>query len=473
MHMRLQRGQALILIALAFLGLVAFIGLTVDAGILFIQIGHLRRAVDAAGLAAASQYLSTTTEPQLIATMKEFLELNGIDPEAASLDPKVCNLSPPSLPQFPGLHDVSLCKENNPWDYDRKLIRVKAELTVNFAFLPVIGLRSVNIKAETIAEAASLDLVLVIDTSQSMAIDSGGFPDCQDPLIHDPPVCQPFEEVRVSAKRFVNQMSFPYDHVSIVNFDVDGYLPQPLTDNKAQILDVIDDLRLGEQSVPDSDDPAGHLSTSIASGLDQAAEALENNGRDTSLWVVVLLSDGAANQARHPETLEYICPGSVGEPTWIKPYCADGDGVTPATRHTYDDDLYDTNDAAMDLADLLGCYQYINDDQSGYCKTFLDNYQPGGLALDGFEALIFTIGMGDKMINGTCDPYARTCYEDLGERVLRYIAAVGDDGNPLSDLCDGKPQKTNCGNYYFAETALDLDPVFTDIAKRVYTRITH
>src|SRR3989337_162468 len=53
---RRERGQALVLIAVAFVGLAAFIGLAVDAGILFTQIGHLRRAVDAAALAAANQF---------------------------------------------------------------------------------------------------------------------------------------------------------------------------------------------------------------------------------------------------------------------------------------------------------------------------------------------------------------------------------------------------------------------------------
>ena len=54
--LRSQTGQALILLALAFIGLAAFAGLTIDAGILFSHIGHLRRAVDAASLAAAGQF---------------------------------------------------------------------------------------------------------------------------------------------------------------------------------------------------------------------------------------------------------------------------------------------------------------------------------------------------------------------------------------------------------------------------------
>ena len=59
----LQRGQAMVLIALAFVGLAAFIGLTVDAGILFSDIGHLRLATDAASLAAANQFREGRTPP--------------------------------------------------------------------------------------------------------------------------------------------------------------------------------------------------------------------------------------------------------------------------------------------------------------------------------------------------------------------------------------------------------------------------
>src|SRR4030065_2560313 len=60
-----QRGQALVLIALAFIGLASFIGLAVDSGILFTQIGHLRRAVDSAALAAAHQFREGRTGGEL------------------------------------------------------------------------------------------------------------------------------------------------------------------------------------------------------------------------------------------------------------------------------------------------------------------------------------------------------------------------------------------------------------------------
>ena len=50
---------------MAMVGLLAFIGLTVDAGILFIGVGHLRRAVDAAALAASSQFREGRNDAQL------------------------------------------------------------------------------------------------------------------------------------------------------------------------------------------------------------------------------------------------------------------------------------------------------------------------------------------------------------------------------------------------------------------------
>jgi Flp pilus assembly protein TadG len=73
----LERGLALVLLAMAFVGIAAFVGLTVDAGILFTNVGHLRRATDAASLAAANQFREGRTPVELSDMAFEFLELNG------------------------------------------------------------------------------------------------------------------------------------------------------------------------------------------------------------------------------------------------------------------------------------------------------------------------------------------------------------------------------------------------------------
>lgn len=263
-----ERGQALVLIALAFIGLAAFIGLTVDAGILFSHIGHLRRATDAASLAAANQFRDGRTPTELSNMAYEMLELNGLTPTGVVA--KVCDLSAPGSTY----DDPSLCPggTNPPSGPDtlRKYVRVETQLQVNFAFLPIIGWGSTIIQANSISEAASVDLALVLDISASMSYnlcddgidnDEDGTPDdCSsnnppdsvgppnaggknsesdvqqcidnrslpDDVAGDDPDlppdgdreddCHPFEEVREAAYLLVDRMYFPYDRLSIVAF---------------------------------------------------------------------------------------------------------------------------------------------------------------------------------------------------------------------------------------------------------------
>jgi hypothetical protein len=97
--------------------------------------------------------------------------------------------------------------------------------------------------------------------------------------------------------------------------------------------------------------------------------------------------------------------------------------------------------------------------------------------------VIFTIGLGDQLINNTsCDTTVwggmepgGQCEPDVGEQLLRYIANVGDNGDPrpADDPCATKPAGTSCGNYYYSPTGSGLLQVFEAIASRIFTRITH
>lgn len=118
-----EKGQSIVLIALVFVGLLAFIGLTVDMGILFITYGNLRRAVDSAALAAATQMRSNYTGTQLNDSALQFLVLNNVNDGTATI--QTCD-------DVPG--DPQLCGTIN-----RKLVRVTASAPVEFSFLPVIG----------------------------------------------------------------------------------------------------------------------------------------------------------------------------------------------------------------------------------------------------------------------------------------------------------------------------------------------
>jgi hypothetical protein len=76
----------------------------------------------------------------------------------------------------------------------------------------------------------------------------------------------------------------------------------------------------------------------------------------------------------------------------------------------------------------------------------------------GNDIAIYSVGFGDIAA--------------LGEPLLRYMAAVGDDGDRNTDPCVGIAPKHSCGQYYFAQYASDLLPVFQDIASRIYTKIS-
>lgn len=513
-----ERGQALVLIALAFIGVAAFIGLTIDAGILFSNVGHLRRATDSASLAAANQFREGRTPAELSTMAGEFLELNGLTPLAVTA--YVCDLADPSS----DYNDDSLCPggTNPPTgpEAPRKYVRVESELPVHFAFLPIIGWGSTVIRADSISEAASVDLVMVIDVSPSMSYDlcfdgldnendgagDGVVDDCYftgtgdgtdgkpesdvafcNAATIDEHKCHPFEEVREAAKALVSRMYFPYDRISIVTFGRKPAIQLELDDNKAPqpcgvnpdpetcALSVLDGLEV--ELEPDtavdcpgwSPDPSGCMSTNTGDGLRQAGgrfcldDVIVNGAcdrvemREEAVWIVVIVSDGAANAGLASESPDiWICPSSThASPAGSgPPYCRD---ASASSRHPSSDSDYDADDYARDMADFVGC-PGASLPQPPACTYLVSGGQ---------GAVIFSIGLGERMIN---EPDGDA---NAGEQLMRYIAAAGDDGDPGTDPCATRPDGESCGNYYFSPSGSGLLKVFEAIASRIFTRITH
>ena len=76
---------------------------------------------------------------------------------------------------------------------------------------------------------------------------------------------------------------------------------------------------------------------------------------------------------------------------------------------------------------------------------------------------VYTIGLGEAAV--------------AGAPLLRYMALVGTAGERTNDLCAPLgvvlPPKQSCGQYYFAQNADALGPIFDSIASRIYTKITY
>jgi len=506
----------MVLIALAFIGLAAFVGLTVDAGILFIQSGHLRRAVDSASLAAANQFREGRTLAEIEAAADEFIDLNNLNPANAVIF--ICDISDPTAGNTNVYHDVDICPPDINGDGvhndspPRKFVRVEATMPVEFAFLPIIGWGSIDIRAEAISETASVDLVLVIDTSQSMAWDAvcgdnidddafweiaaGNLPDgvddctdggtvlkvgafeddygsnpdnCNDP---DPAAgiqgeCMPFEDVRTAALALVDRMYFPYDRMAIINFDVNAGAKLHFSDSPSSIKSAIGNLLVyklpscdGWDTPPGNKDPRGCTNTNIADGLLFGGNEFGLSLRQEAVPILILLSDGAANAATDTAG-NFVCPGGPGNnPTWVEPFCRDEDfEIGPGTFGL------DAEDWAVDQGYFVGC-----PDANAYDPLLTSCTGPGQ------GAVVFTIGLGEELINNTAchaATYPGGCEPNQGEELLRFLAAIGDDGDPSTDPCSSEPIGQSCGNYYYSPTGTGLIQVFEAIASRIFTRIVH
>lgn len=484
-----DRGQAILLIALAMVAIAAFVGLMTDVGVWFIEYGKLKRGIDSGAIAAAQQYRRFFTGEDLKLAATNFLRLN--DTAADNLTVFRCK-DDPSLADGT-MHDATMCSTPR-----RKLIRLEAERWVNFGFLRVIGIEGTMIRASSVGEAASVDLVLVIDTSASMSYETGGDPNSPDTAADDPSFCndpanatpcEPLTQIKESALAFIDTMFFPYDRVAVVAMT--SQIPDgtraitpvlSLSPDYAAVANAISSLRVFEPpdcftyptpgpcleydidgdpdtydasretgtflkvdcwprwNPADNYDPSSCGSSNIGGALLEANAKFTEPGyqRDESLWVIVLLAGGPANATNSADGFPYgFCPDETWNTVGV-PWCRDSD-IPTITRHSAGppaDPEYDADDYARDQAD------YIAD------------------PVDGNGITIFTIGLGEFVKNtGAGLP-------DSGERLLMYIAQnAGDCTTCLPS------RRANHGTYSYAPDPDGLVAIFEAIAQNIFTRI--
>ncbi|MBN1679187.1 MAG: hypothetical protein JW966_02770 [Anaerolineae bacterium] len=184
---RSQRGQSILLMAFAFIALIAFVGLVTDVALLFVRYAALRRAVDAAAIAAAGQIREGTDYGEVTVAAQQYIELHGIESDSVLVETCETDIhkwrigAPPfELGSGPdgGPHseeDYSPVSKYMPetelcdWDDPRKLVRVSAQIESPTTFLSLIGIDSITLETASVSETAVLDVALVIDISESMS----------------------------------------------------------------------------------------------------------------------------------------------------------------------------------------------------------------------------------------------------------------------------------------------------------------
>lgn len=506
-----ERGQAIIIIAFAMVGLIAIVGLMTDGGILLIEYGKLKRAIDSASIASASQFRKGFNGADLATAAEDFLRLNQSDATNITVsrckrDPNTGNIDA----TVDGTeHDESLCSTPR-----RKLLRVNASRTVTFGFLRVIGINSTVISASSVGEAASIDLVLVIDTSFSMAYETSGEDHTSDPgddpaLCNPDNSCEPMKKVKEVAWDFVDEtLFFPYDRVAIVTLTSqtpggfrESETPLTLSNDPVEIEDEISEIRVFEPL--ECDTPFGtcrdtctvseisdantsgdtgnpcygrspgyyvgeKCSARFTQGYDRSSCGSSNIGgalyrasgeftrdpdlrRDDSLWIIVLIAGGPANASSpYPDT-----------PAWVD---ANGDGYpeTPnyfgfCPQSTWGPPVSAISSPCRDLDEPTvtrhdpGSASYDADDYARDMADFVAD------PVDGQGITIFTIGFGD-LIKDTSIIGLDTSAQNL----LTYIAEEAGDSVDVV---------ANHGFYSFSPDAAGLQVIFDKIAESIFTKI--
>jgi hypothetical protein len=149
---RSEQGQSVVVLALGFLALAAFVGITTDISVAFVRYAQLSRAVDSAAIAAANQMRQDTSHATLGLAARQFIEFHGIQPD--QVDVLTCLTRP---------GDPNLCTEDQA-----KLVQVVAYVESPTFFMRLIGYDSFDLWASSISQTAALDVVLIMDVSESM-----------------------------------------------------------------------------------------------------------------------------------------------------------------------------------------------------------------------------------------------------------------------------------------------------------------
>lgn len=288
-----QQGQAVVIMAGASFVLILLMGLMIDFGVLIINQAYLRRAVDSAAIAAATQiregqdfekvgrfavdYIRFNLDKDL--SLVERVQVDQCQPGSATTTNRfifehtaTSTIDGPATTANDAISS-NLCAGNDM--IPRKQLRVEGTLTVRFFFMPIIGFQSTELKTNAVSEAASIDLVLVFNTNELFAqtTDLGcgidpftGNDRCYnaafdpDAGTHTDPVsgltyngcnatagpeagkspedstgkCRPLWDAKQAAKRLVDTMYNGYDRVAVVGYDFQATIHSGLTANLGQ-----------------------------------------------------------------------------------------------------------------------------------------------------------------------------------------------------------------------------------------------
>jgi hypothetical protein len=337
-------GQILVIFGISLMALLFFVGLALDAGSLYITYGHLKRAVDSASIAAANEFKRGANSAAMQNTAAEVMTMMNTDMNGVDLAVYICDENSDDedteTTDFDGVPDgkrdyfleevvpvfYALCPSWENGDAAKKLVWVQATQKAPLYFLSLMGFGNVSLQTHTVSEAAPLDLVIVLDVSESMGeytpttFSDGSpnlFPDKSEPNSADGcnenNSCQPLRSAKDAAIALVDTLYDAIDQVAVVTYS-NVAVAHPIlnkngesvymSDDMAKVKEAIGDITLNDDAPLNKlfydwlDDSEGEQKINFANPEDR-----DNDGRDIDDDAV--LYDGyECPWADHPEVLE-------------------------------------------------------------------------------------------------------------------------------------------------------------------------
>lgn len=209
-----QTGQAVVILALGFIALLGFVGIVTDVSVLLVRYSSLTRAVDSAAIAAAGQIRSDRNYTEASLAAREMIVFHGLNPEVVVVD--TCETTytlDPATGQKLDSGDPFLC---SPQNLNRKLVRVGARIDSPTFFMRLLGFGTIELSATSISETAALDIVLVMDVSESMLEDT----DYQEwaniglGQVYVPPTWEQIMNAEIASNRFTQNINPSYPGIS-------------------------------------------------------------------------------------------------------------------------------------------------------------------------------------------------------------------------------------------------------------------
>lgn len=487
-----EHGNTLAIFALAIAGLATIVGLTVRAApSTYITENDLQAIVNEAAWAASGQFKKNYTVASLENAAQNVFNIFSVEPETLVVE--TCD----TVAEANSLDITDLTDQQMLNMIDPEVCTLPLKKLVRLTVTAAVGPEQEPATVQAISEAPSLDLVLAIDTSESMTWGWDNQIMDRDPYACNlTNTCQPFLDVKNGYSSLLTQIYFPYDRVGIVTFDKDAAMALPLSDDIDMVQNAVASLqvfegnqacpyrfeemngdRLSYDPIPGDDvnpcrlyhdtntgqgyaagayigfdcpafygptpDATACMTTNTGDGIALAKHILEF-ARPEALPVLVLLSDGAANSGHDPIS-NRLCPSAENTYAWFNahPLCRDADVLE---RHCWDTASLDCLNASYPVGSVSSVNQALYD-ADDYAKDMFDLLSRNG-------TVIYTIGIGSQVPRNT------TQYDinhiAPGTTLLEYGAfgTTNDLNNPNALI----------GQYYYANSATNFNNSLNELA---------